>query len=75
MTWLEGYQQVEARLREFWSDHPDGRCITELVTRGTEPGDVILFKASVWRQTYVSDHRPREEPDATGYGITLGAED
>lgn len=50
MTWLEGYQQVEDRLREFWSDHPNGRMLTECVIEDAcDPGDVILFMASAWR--------------------------
>lgn len=83
MTWLDGYQQVGDRLREFWSDHPDGRCITELVTpKAAEPGDVIVFKALVQRDARVQvdvsafggppESLPGDEyrglvPDATGY--------
>lgn len=61
---LKAYEPVEDRIRAFWSDHPEGRIITELVHVDEVGGYVV--KASVWRHTYVSDHRPQELPDATG---------
>lgn len=49
---LDGYEPVEARLRRFWSDHPSGRVLTELVevTR-TDTGriDQVIVRAEVWR--------------------------
>lgn len=63
MSFLDEYQPVEDRLRDFWTDHFDGgRIVTKLVMAANQPGDLIIFKASVYRQT-----DPDGEPAATGY--------
>lgn len=46
---LRDYELVETRLARFWNDHPHGRISTELVRDGTAPGDVLVFKAEIWR--------------------------
>lgn len=55
---LDDYEPVEERLARFWSDHPEGRVITELVAHGE--GQWIV-KAFVYRQD--GDWPPM----ATGY--------
>ena len=48
MTFLNDYEPVEDRLRDFWSEHPQGRVITKLVMAGKDAGDIIIFKATVY---------------------------
>ena len=62
MSFLDDYEPVEDRLRDFWSEHPDGRVVTKLVMAAQDPGHIIIFKASVYRKL-----DPDGEPAATGY--------
>lgn len=41
----EDYEPVEDRIRQFWSDHPKGRILTELVHHD---GTQFMVKAEVW---------------------------
>jgi hypothetical protein len=43
---LKDYEPVEDRLRAFWSDHPNGRVMTTLISHAD--GHYIVF-AEVWR--------------------------
>ena len=43
---LKDYEPVEDRLRAFWSDHPQGRVMTTLISH--TDGHYIVF-AEVWR--------------------------
>jgi hypothetical protein len=76
---LKDYEPVEDRLRDFWSENPDGRVLTTLVR--AEDGDYI-FRADVWRNgmgyarvdtgtgSWVHgsiDPDVTPPPDATGY--------
>jgi hypothetical protein len=55
MGFLDDYEPVEDRLRAFWSEHPTGRVVTELLAH--ENGDYIV-------QAFIfTDH---EMPAATG---------
>jgi hypothetical protein len=59
------YEPVEDRLRAFWSDWPYGRIKTDLVSLGaSKPGDVILFKASIWRAAWIPhfDFKGQNDP-------------
>ena len=69
MAFLDDYEPVEDRLRAFWSEHYSGRVLTELVQSGKEPGDVIVFKAVIFRAHYISGNEVglNEQPCATGY--------
>ena len=67
MTFLDDYEPVEDRVREFWSDHPEGRIVTYLVAHGD--GDYI-FRAEVYRLPPVQGASMTggvQFPDATGY--------
>jgi hypothetical protein len=55
---LQDYETVEDRLARFWSDHSEGRVITELVHHGA--GQFIVKALLFKTQTDV-------EPWATGY--------
>jgi hypothetical protein len=59
MGFLDDYEPVEDRLRQFWTDHPYGRVITELLHH--EDGDYIVL-ASV----YVGNELRNDPPTATG---------
>jgi hypothetical protein len=73
MGFLDDYEPVEDRLRAFWSEHRTGRVTTELVESGKEPGDILVFKASVWREPFkvygygTTEMVTEQPPDATGY--------
>lgn len=69
MAFLDDYEPVEDRLRAFWSEHDSGRVLTELVQSGKEPGDVIVFKAVIFRAHYITGNEVglNEQPCATGY--------
>jgi hypothetical protein len=45
---LSNYEQVKDRITRFYSDHPDGRILTELVTAPGELGTHASFKALVY---------------------------
>jgi len=45
---LSSYEQVKDRITRFYSDHPDGRILTELVTAPAELGTHASFKALVY---------------------------
>jgi len=60
----EDYEPVEDRLREFWGDHAGGRVVTVLIGDAAQAGEVIIFRAEVWRE----DRGGFDSgPDATGY--------
>jgi hypothetical protein len=67
MGFLDDYEPVEDRIRAFWTDHPEGRITTELVshTDGT-----FIVRCEVFRlppvQT-ITVQGPTAFPDATGY--------
>lgn len=62
----EEYEPVEDRIRAFWSDHPKGRILTDLVRY--EAGEVVV-KAEVWREASAPNEYPLNSdfPDASGY--------
>jgi hypothetical protein len=63
MSFLDDYEPVEDRLRAFWSEHPNGRVLTSFIDgSGMQPGQVILFRADVWR-----DADGPSRPDASGF--------
>lgn len=43
---LNDYEPVEARIKRFWLDHPDGRIDTEIVERTDKE---VIIRASVYR--------------------------
>jgi len=45
---LENYEQVKDRIARFYSDHADGRIITDLVTEPKDLKDCAAFKAYVY---------------------------
>lgn len=55
MGFLDDYEPVEDRLREFWKDHPAGRVVTDLLRQ--DGGDYIV-KASVYRGDELRDGLP-----------------
>ncbi len=57
MGWMDEYQQVDERLREFHNRYPSGRVKTEMVSNNhtTNPGDVILFRAELYRGDELRD--------------------
>ena len=59
---LEDYEPVDVRIKAFYSDHPDGRIRTELVSDVEKIETVAVFKA------YVFDG---EDMLATGYALEL----
>lgn len=61
MTFLDDYEPVEDRLREFHSANPGARVLTELVKHGTEPGDVLVFRCDLYQ------NRDDDRPVASGY--------
>lgn len=66
MSFLDDYEPVEDRLREFWADHPDGRIDTELIHHAD---GAYIVKASVWREDLGDDGLGKVElyhPSATG---------
>jgi len=64
---LSEYEPVEDRIREFWTNHPEGRIVTELVSY--HDGDYI-FRAEVFKLPPVTGASMTggvQLPDATGY--------
>lgn len=59
MGFLDDYEPVEERLRQFWTEHPNGRITTEMLIQ--IDGDYV-FRADVWRDTLGPD-----APSATGH--------
>lgn len=57
---LADYVDVQTRIRQFWSDNPDGRIDTNMVTL---PGefDQVVFVATIYKQ------RDNPFPSATGW--------
>lgn len=49
MSFLDDYEPVVERLAKFWDDHPSGRVWTELVVAGTDPGQLVVFRAAVYK--------------------------
>lgn len=48
MSFLDNYEPVADRLHRFWSDHPAGRVLTEMMPASRETPTVITFRATVW---------------------------
>lgn len=46
MSFLEDYQPVEDRIRDFWADHENGRIVTELLP---SPNGQYIVRAEVFR--------------------------
>jgi hypothetical protein len=59
----EDYEPVEDRIRAFYSDHPQGRITTDVISLD---GDSVTFRASVYR-----DIDPDPSPAATGHAHGL----
>jgi hypothetical protein len=60
MSYLpEDYEQVEDRIRKFYSDHPQGRITTTMLERGQME---VVFRAQVFRELDLDPH-----PAATGH--------
>ena len=60
MSYLpDDYEPVEDRIRAFYSDHPQGRITTDVLSLD---GDSVTFRASVFR-----DLDPDPSPAATGH--------
>jgi len=45
---LDNYEQVKDRITRFYSDHPDGRILTELVNAPESLATFAAFKASAY---------------------------
>ena len=64
MSYLpDDYEPVEDRIRAFYSDHPQGRITTDVLSLD---GDSVTFRASVFR-----DLDPDPSPAATGHAHGL----
>jgi hypothetical protein len=61
---LESYVDVQARINQFWTDHPEGRIITTLLSLPDE-FDRCRYKAEVYFSW--QDHKPA----ATGHAFEL----
>lgn len=60
MSYLpEDYEPVEDRIRDFYTDHPQGRITTTMLERGQME---VVFRAQVFRELDVDPH-----PAATGH--------
>ena len=60
MSYLpEDYEPVEDRIRDFYTDHPQGRITTHIVERAHSE---VVFRAEVFRELDVDPH-----PAATGH--------
>ncbi len=59
MTFLDEYEPVEDRLREFWQRHPAGKVTTELLA--SADGDYIVMA-----RLYRGDELREDRPAATG---------
>lgn len=57
---IDEYETVETRLDKFWTDHPEGRVLTEREINGVATNQWVV-KASVYFD------RADERPTATGY--------
>ena len=66
MSFLQDYEPVEDRLREFWHDHPYGRVITTLEHHGD--GDYIVRAV---RTTAPRPERGCRSPRATPTGLDI----
>lgn len=55
----DDYEPVEDRIREFYTDHPQGRITTTMLERGQME---VVFRAQVFRELDVDPH-----PAATGH--------
>ena len=66
MSFLDDYEPVEDRIREFWTDHPEGRIVTELVAHDDTD---YIFRAEVYRMPVqtITVQGATAFPDATGY--------
>lgn len=60
MSFLDDYEPVVERLATFWLNHPKGRVWTEIVLAGTDPGQMVVFRAAIYREGDI-------EPWATGF--------
>lgn len=67
MSFLDDYEPVEDRLRQFWEDHPFGRVITTLEHH--VDGDYI-----VRAEVYVGNELRNDPPTATGYAHDSAAQ-
>lgn len=67
MGFLDDYEPVEDRLRQFWEDHPFGRVITTLEHH--TDGDYI-----VRAEVYVGNELRNDPPTATGYAHDSAAQ-
>ena len=64
MSYLpDDYEPVEDRIKAFYSDHPQGRITTDVLSLD---GDSVTFRASVFR-----DLDPEPSPAATGHAHGL----
>jgi hypothetical protein len=61
MSWMDDYEPVETRLAQFWSEHPDGRVATSCPMKGSNPGDLVLFRCAIYKDA------KDPVPWATGY--------
>jgi hypothetical protein len=60
MSYLpEDYEPVEDRIRDFYTDHPQGRITTTMVERAHSE---VVFRAEVFRELDIDPH-----PAATGH--------
>ena len=55
---LENYRTVAERLSQYWTEHPDGRIVTTLVSG---EGNYWIFRADVYR------HRDDANPVSSGH--------
>ena len=55
----DDYEPVEDRIREFYTDHPQGRITTTILERGQME---VVFRAQVFRELDIDPH-----PAATGH--------
>ena len=63
---LNDYETVDSRIKRFYTDHPNGRINTDLVSMLGETGKTRwVVKASVWRDAGSGV----ELPDGTGYAF------
>ena len=44
---LQNYETVAQRLERFWTDHPGGKVITELIEAGS---NYWIFKATIYKK-------------------------
>ena len=76
MSFLDDYQPVEDRLREFWERHPAGRIVTELLSHH---GADYIVRAAVYRGDELRDGIPaatglaHDSPDALSQNMKASA--